>query len=386
MSSRQIRFFDTTLRDGEQTPGVRFSVEQKVGIARALAAAGIDTIEAGFPVSSPGDAEAVRAVAQAVTGAEIAALARCVDHDVDAAGDALSGAACPVVHVFIATSDRHMAKKLRMDRSDVIRAVAQSVRRARQYSDIVEFSAEDASRADAIFVRQCVATAIEAGATRINIPDTVGWATPEEYAAIIDEVVHFVGDSRIVVSAHCHDDLGMATANSIAAIRAGARQVEVTVNGIGERAGNAALEEVAVALRTKAIAACGVDTRQLRALSAQVAEASGIAVSPTRAIVGAHAFAHASGIHQDGVIKDAAAYECFPPSLVGVNCHRIVLTARSGRGAVRHVAQQHGIDMSPDVAERVYAAFIRTADTTAGAVSEEHFVQIVHGVLRGSAV
>lgn len=384
MSSKEIRFFDTTLRDGEQTPGVRYSVEQKVAIARALAEAGVSTIEAGFPVSSPGDAEAVRAVARTVGSTEVAALARCVARDVDAVGEALAEAERPVVHVFIATSDCHLEKKLRMDRSEVVRAIGQSVRRARQYTGVVEFSAEDATRADLIFVRQCVATAIEAGATRINLPDTVGWATPEEYAAIIGETVRFIGDARIMVSAHCHNDLGMATANTLAAVRAGARQVEVTVNGIGERAGNAALEEVAVALRAKAIAPHRVETTRLRGISAMVAEATGIAVSPTRPVVGAHAFAHASGIHQDGVIKDASVYECFSPTVVGIAGHRIVLTARSGRGAVRHVAQQHGIELSPESAEQVYAAFIRVADATPGAVPEDQFIRLVNTTLAGA--
>jgi 2-isopropylmalate synthase len=379
--SEKIRFFDTTLRDGEQTPGVRFSVEEKVAIARALEAAGIDTIEAGFPVSSPGDAAAVQAVAQAVATSEVAALARCVPRDIDAAGDALRGAARPVMHVVIATSDLHMRRKLNMDRTAVVRAIGESVRRARRHSDTVEFSAEDATRTDAIFLRQCIATAIEAGATRVNIPDTVGWATPEEYGARIHDIVHFVRDARIIVSAHCHNDLGMATANSIAAIRAGARQVEGAINGIGERAGNAAIEQIAVALRAKRIAPSAVDTRHMQVVSRMVSAAARITVPVNHPITGANAFAHASGIHQDGAIKDPATYQCFAPEDVGAEGHRIVLTARSGRRALHHIAAQHGIHIPPDKSDAVYHAFVAHADQVPGEVPAIQFLEIVRGAL-----
>ena len=376
-----VRFFDTTLRDGEQTPGVHFSIEQKVAIARALAEAGVDTIEAGFPVSSPGDAAAVEAVCAAVRGSEVAALARCVARDIEIAGEALRGAEQPVVHLVIATSDLHMRRKLRMDRVAVVRAIETCVRRARRHSAIVQFSAEDATRADAIFLRQCVATAIEAGATRINLPDTVGWATPEEYAACIGDVVRFIADPAIVVSAHCHNDLGMATANTLAAIRAGARQVEVTVNGIGERAGNAAIEEIVVASRAKHLARHRVEPRALPAISRAVAEATGIPIPVNRPITGANAFAHASGIHQDGALKDPATYQCFDPAMIGVDGHRIVLTARSGRRAVQHVAAQHGFPLDPAQTERVYHAFLTHADATPGEVVPEHFIHIVRQAL-----
>lgn len=381
MKSKAVRFFDTTLRDGEQTPGVRFSVEQKVQIAQALELAGVDTIEAGFPASSPGDAEAVRMVAQAVQTAEVAAIARCVPGDIAIAGAALADAAQPVMHVFIAASDRHIEQKFRSTRVAVVRSIAESVRQARQYTDTVEFSAEDASRADVIFLRQCVATAIEAGATRVNIPDTVGWATPEEYAAAIRGIVEFVGDPGIVVSAHCHNDLGMATANSVAAIVAGAAQIEVTVNGIGERAGNAALEQVAVAVATKGVATSRMDTRRIPAVCAMVAEATGIPVAVNQPVIGANVFAHASGIHQDGVIKDPKLYECFAPGVVGGDGHRIVLTARSGRKALHHVAAQHGVTIPEERVETVYRAFLQLADRAAGEVPVSHFMEIVHGVV-----
>ncbi len=384
MNVDAIRIFDTTLRDGEQTPGIRFTVEQKIEIARALEAAGVHTIEAGFPASSPGDHDAVRAVAAAVRDAEVAALSRCIQGDIAAAGDALREATRPVMHVFIATSDRHIERKLRTTRAAVVRAIAESIRHARGYADAVEFSAEDATRADGIFLRQCVATAIEAGATRINLPDTVGFATPDEYAARIGDIIAFIADPAILVSAHCHNDLGMATANSIAAIGAGARQVEVTVNGIGERAGNAALEQVAVAVTAKGIARTMVDTTRLAAISGMVSGATGIPIPVNQPITGANAFAHASGIHQDGVIKDPGMYECFSPGVVGGDGHRIVLTARSGRKALQHVAAQHGVPIPDGQTEAVYSAFLHHADRTPGEVSAQHVVALVRSTVRPS--
>lgn len=370
-----VSIFDTTLRDGDQTPGVHFDSKQKVAIAERLAAMGVDTIEAGFPASSPGDRDAVKAVAAAVGDGEVAALARCKVEDVDAAGEALSGAARPVIHLVIAVSDLHIAKKFGGSRARVVQAIEESVARALRYGT-VQFSAEDATRADPIFLRQCVTAAVHAGATRINIPDTVGCAMPGEYAAIIRDIVRWAGPA-VVVSAHCHNDLGMATANTLAAVAAGARQVEVTVNGIGERAGNAALEEVVTAMTLKGVARHGVDTAQLTAISRMVAEASGVAVQPHKAVVGANAFAHSSGIHQDGVAKDPATYGFVPPEMVGAPGHVFRLTARSGRTGLVRAAADWGIAVAADDIDRVYAAFIAAADTCPGEITRERFEAIM---------
>lgn len=384
MSKPYVRIWDTTMRDGEQTPGVHMTAEQKVAIARQLEAFGVDTIEAGFPASSQGDFEAVRAVAEAVQDCEVAALARCVPADIDRTAEALRPAQRPVLHVVMGVSDIHLEKKFRMTRVDAVRVIAESVARARSHVSEVEFSAEDATRADRAFLRQCVWAAIEAGATRVNIADTVGCATPEEFGALIGDIVNFV-EGAAIVSAHCHDDLGMATANTIAAVRHGAQQVEVTVNGLGERAGNAATEEVAAALAIKGIADVRADLSRVRELSACVAEVTGVPVQPNRAIVGENAFAHSSGIHQDGLIKDARTYAFVAPQSVGVNGHRYVLTARSGRRAVAHVARTYGYDLDAEQLDAVYAAFKRHADTVRGEVSKEALTAIIESVTVAAA-
>ena len=379
-TTQSVRIFDTTMRDGEQTPGVHFTVAQKIAMAKRLEAFGVDTIEAGFPISSPGDFEAVRAVAAVVERCEVAALARCVPEDVARAAEAVRGAKHPVIHVVIGTSDIHMAKKTRMSRAETIRAIEEAVGMAAGHVPEVEFSAEDATRSDPVFLRQCVYAAVGAGATRINIADTVGCATPDEFGRMIREMVDFV-EGRAIVSAHCHNDLGMATANTIVAVQAGAGQVEVASNGIGERAGNACLEEVVVALAAKGIAHTGIDTTQAAAVSAFVAEMSGVMVQPNRAVVGANAFAHSSGIHQDGIIKDPENYEFVSPAMVGVAGHRFVLTARSGRSAVAHVAQGRGYAMTPEQIDAVYARFIARADEVKAAVSEEEVARLVEEVV-----
>ena len=375
---REIRFFDTTLRDGEQTPGVHFDAETKVTLARRLEDFGAAVVEAGFPASSPGDAEAVRRVAEALERAEVAALARCHAGDIDAAAEALAPARRPVVHVVLGVSDIHLAKKLRMSRAAAVRAIAESVARARRCVERVQFSAEDASRADPVFLRQCAQAAADAGASRINLPDTVGCALPEEYGAMIADVAAFL-DRSAVVSAHCHNDLGLATANTLAAVRAGARQVEGCVNGLGERAGNAAVEEVAAALRLKRIAATGIRLEQAADISRLVAEAAGVPVQPNRALVGANAFTHSSGIHQDGLLKDPETYEFVPPALVGVPGHRFVITARSGRAAVAREAARAGVPMAPGDVDRVYRAVLRAADARGGAVDPEEIARIAAG-------
>lgn len=375
-----VRIFDTTLRDGEQTPGVHLRIAQKIAIAERLVELGVATIEAGFPVSSPGDFEAVARIAQTVRDVEVAALARCSVNDIDAAVNALGEAPAPVVHLVLGTSDIHLKKKLRMSRADVVRVVRESVRYARGKVERVEFSLEDATRTERPFLRQIVDVAVEHGASRINIADTVGCALPGEFGALIRDVVRRVG-SEVIVSAHCHNDLGMATANTVAAVLNGAGQVEVTVNGIGERAGNAALEEVCTVLAVKRIARTGVDLAQLTELSRYVAEETQVPVQPNRAVVGANAFAHSSGVHQDGIIKAPENYECLPPEMVGASGHRFVFTARSGRSAIAHRARVNGHTLDSDQIDLAYQQFTVAADRADGAVPDEVVDRIIAGVI-----
>jgi len=364
-----VYIFDTTLRDGEQTPGVHFSPDQKVRIARELEAVGVDTIEAGFPASSPGDHEAVRRVCDAVEHSEVAALARCVESDIEAAITAMSSARKPVVHIVLGASDIHLQAKLGLTRAEALRRVEKCIRFVRDRAPVVQFSPEDATRAEPAFLRQMVLTAIDAGATRINIPDTVGFATPWEYAERIAGIVAAVPEG-VRIAAHCHDDLGLATANTLAAVHAGAREVQVTVNGIGERAGNTALEEIAAVLAMKNAGRTHIRLRDVRGVSKTVAEFTRMPVPPNKAIIGAHAFAHSSGIHQDGILKDPRTYGFLQPETVGVEGHRLVLTARSGRSALTAVARSHGYDLSGEQLDAAYREFLMVADSVAGAVDE----------------
>lgn len=381
--SVQVRIFDTTLRDGEQTPGVHIPAVSKVEIARMLEDFGVATIEAGFPASSPGDKASVADVAKAVECCEVAALARCVPGDVDAACETVVQAVHPVVHVFLGVSDIHLSRKLRMTRAEAIRAIERAVKQARERVDVVQFSAEDATRTERVFLRQCVETAVDAGAARINIPDTVGCAMPGEYAELIGDVVRYV-DGAAMVCAHCHDDMGLATANTVAAIQAGARQVEVTVNGVGERAGNTAVEQVGTVCALKGVAHTGLDLTRMAALSRRVSEVTGVVVQPNRPVVGDNAFAHSSGIHQDGIIKDPACYEYVPPQMVGVSGHRFVLTASSGRRAIEYKAREMGFDLSNGVADAVYRQFIEVAQNRKGAVSDEDLAAIIRSTMQMS--
>ena len=382
---KPIRVLDTTLRDGEQTPGVHIDVNEKVAIARALASLGVTTIEAGFPASSPGDAAAVHAIAEAVGDVEVAALSRCVSRDIDIAGEALRGARRPVMHLVIGASDIHMVHKLGMSRAALVQTIEASVRQARRWSDAVQFSLEDATRSDPVFLRQCARTAVDAGATRINIADTVGCMTPDEFGPLIYDMVQFLGPD-VIVSAHCHNDMGVATANAVAALKAGARQVECTVNGIGERAGNTALEEVAVIVALKGVGETGIQLDQLNAISEHVARVTRVPVQPNRAIVGRNAFTHSSGIHQDGILKCAENYQFVAPEVVGRPGHDFVLTARSGRNAVVHVARQRGHAVSDASRDALYAAFVRFADTVPGAVDGDELDAIVRGVMAAEPV
>ncbi|MFO7300095.1 MAG: 2-isopropylmalate synthase, partial [Actinomycetes bacterium] len=320
MTTDRVRIFDTTLRDGEQSPGIALNPQQKVDIAKQLARLGVDIIEAGFPVSSPGDFEAVQRISREVEGPVIAALARSNPVDIDTAWEAIKDAERPRIHTFLATSPIHMEHKLQMTEEEVLMAVKTSVARAREYTDDVEYSPEDATRSDVDFVIAVCQAAVEAGATTINIPDTVGFATPWDYGKLIERIVAEVKGDRddVIISTHCHNDLGLAVANSLAGVKAGARQVEGAINGIGERAGNASVEEVVMAIRTRSDAfggvEVGVNTSELYATSRIVSEYTGYPVQYNKAVVGRNAFAHESGIHQHGVLRKRETYEIMDPT------------------------------------------------------------------------
>jgi 2-isopropylmalate synthase len=368
-----VRIFDTTLRDGEQSPGATMTASEKLEVARALARLGVDVIEAGFPAASPDDLAAVRAIAAEVGAAGaaheppiICALARAARPDIDAAWHGVRAAARPRIHTFLATSDLHLEHKLRMSRADVLARVADMVAYARSLCGDVEFSAEDAGRSDPDFLHAVLGVAIRAGATTLNIPDTVGYTTPDEFGALIARIrAEVPGVDGVVLSVHCHDDLGLATANTLAGLVAGARQAEVTINGIGERAGNSSLEEIVMALHTRAAKlglATGIDTTQLTAVSRLVSTATGIVVPPNKAIVGANAFAHESGIHQDGMLKHQATYEIMRPETVGAAQTRLVLGKHSGRAALAARLAELGTPLPAAALDRVFARFKALTD------------------------
>ncbi|HXF95802.1 MAG TPA: 2-isopropylmalate synthase [Gemmatimonadales bacterium] len=362
---REVIIFDTTLRDGEQAPGNSMTPEGKLRLARQLDALGVDVIEAGFPSASEGDALAVQGVSREVRRPIVAALARCHDRDIDVAAEALRPAARPRLHVFIATSDLHLRYKLKISREACRERVRAAVRRARRYTDDVEFSAEDATRSDLDFLCQVVETAVAEGATTINLPDTVGYATPPEYAALFRAVRARTGGAGIVFSAHCHDDLGLAVANSLAAIEAGAGQVECTVNGIGERAGNAALEEIVVAGRVRPQAVgfrCGVNARELYRTSQLLSHVIGVFPQPNKAVVGRNAFAHEAGIHQHGMLQHGLTYEIIRPEEVGVPRSMLVLGKHSGRHALERRYRQLGYELDQPALEHLYREFTALAD------------------------
>jgi 2-isopropylmalate synthase len=380
-----VRIFDTTLRDGEQSPGFSMTVAEKVRLARQIEALGVDVIESGFPISSPGDLEGVRAVSREIRGCTVAALARARRADIDAALDGISDAAHPRLHTFLATSDLHLHHKLRMTREQALEAISTNVRYARERCAEVEFSAEDASRTDIEFLCEAVKTAVRAGATIINLPDTVGYAVPEEYAAMFRRVIESLdGAAGITLSAHCHNDLGMGVANSLAAIQAGARQLELTINGIGERAGNAALEEVAVVLRVRQ-ATVGVTTNihleKLFATSRLLSEITGVPVAPNKAIVGANAFAHEAGIHQDGILKNPLTYEIISPEAVGVPKRSLVLGKHSGRNALRAALVEIGYEPSVEELNECYLRVSKLADESKNVTSRD-LLAIAHQVMR----
>jgi 2-isopropylmalate synthase len=364
--SRKIHIFDTTLRDGEQVPGAKLNKPQKLEIAQQLAKLGVDVIEAGFPCSSPEDLAAVKAVAEQVRGPVIAGLARAVEKDIDIAWEAVQKAERPRIHVFLGTSDIHLQKKLRRDRESALTMATDAVRYAKRYCEDVEYSTEDASRSDFDYLCQMVEAAIRAGATVINVPDTVGYAIPEEYGDMIRRLRERVAAlDRVTLSVHCHNDLGLAVANSLAAVRNGANQVECTINGIGERAGNASLEEIVMAMRTRPgfyETHTDIVSPEIFRTSRMVSRLMNIPVQPNKAIVGSNAFAHSSGIHQDGILKDRQTYEIIRPEDVGIRQHSIVLTARSGRAALRHRLAELGYELDQESFERVYNRFVAVAD------------------------
>ncbi|MEM1105859.1 MAG: 2-isopropylmalate synthase [Pseudomonadota bacterium] len=363
---KQIKIFDTTLRDGEQSPGASMTLREKVEMAALLDEMGVDIIEAGFPAASPGDFEAVREVARQSKRAVICGLARSNDEDIDRAAEAVKPAAQARIHTFISTSPVHMKYKLRMGENAVLEAVGRSVTRARHHTDDVEWSAEDATRTEFDFLCKCVDAAIEAGATTINLPDTVGYSHPEEYGRLIARVMEAVpGSDKAVFSAHCHNDLGLAVANSLAAITHGAGQIECTINGLGERAGNAALEEVVMALQVRRDSLpfqAGVDPKALSRASQMVSRITGFPVQYNKAIVGKNAFAHESGIHQDGMLKHAETYEIMRPEDVGVAATSLVMGKHSGRAALRDRLATLGYDMDGEDLKDAFRRFKALAD------------------------
>jgi 2-isopropylmalate synthase len=358
---RRIEFFDTTLRDGEQSPGVALNMEEKLQIARQLEKLGVAVIEAGFPITSPGDFQAVSLIAEEVRQTTVAALARAEAKDIERAWEAISQAASPRIHTFIATSPIHMQYKLRKSPQQVLEQAKFAVELAKSKVSDVEFSAEDASRSDLDFLAEIFAVAIKAGATVVNIPDTVGYAMPDEFAGFVRAVMaKTAGIEKVKVSVHCHNDLGLAVANSLAAVQAGIHQVECAVNGLGERAGNAALEEIAMALSTRKDlygVETGIVTREITRTSSMVSRLSGMMVQHNKAIVGKNAFAHESGIHQDGVLKERSTYEIMSPAAIGLEMNPIVLGKHSGRHAIKQTMENLGLEVSDQKFDKLFADF-----------------------------
>jgi 2-isopropylmalate synthase len=380
MASNRVIIFDTTLRDGEQAPGFSLRVAEKLQLARQLDALGVDVIEAGFPIASEADAEAVRMVSTEIRGPVVAALARCRPEDIDRAGEAIKPAARGRIHTFIATSDLHLERKLHISREQCLEAAVSAVRQARGYTDDVQFSAEDAIRSDLAFLCRVVEDVIDAGATTVNLPDTVGYSTPDEIGEFFTTILARVPNAdKAIFSAHCHDDLGLAVANTLAALRAGARQVECTINGIGERAGNASLEEIVMATRVRGDRlpyVTGIQTAQIYGSSQMLSKLTGEPVQANKAIVGRNAFAHEAGIHQDGMLKDRRTYEIMRPEDVGVTATTLVLGKHSGRHAVQHRASLLGLELTRLELDRLYRRMVALADAQK-TVSDAELKQMV---------
>lgn len=382
----KILIFDTTLRDGEQSPGASMNTAEKLRLAVQLEKLGVDIIEAGFPAASDGDFDAVSKIAEKLKGTEIAGLARTSKQDIDRAWGAIQHAAKPRIHTFIATSDIHLKYKLKMSRDEVIQTTVDSVRYAKSLTQNVEFSAEDGSRSDRDFLCKVFEAAVGAGATTINLPDTVGYAVPEEFTDLVKYVIaHTPNLHEAVLSVHCHNDLGLATSNTIAALNAGARQAEVTVNGIGERAGNTSLEEVIMALHTRPNyfpLSTGIKTDQIYPTSRLVSMITGIMVQPNKAIVGANAFAHEAGIHQDGVLKNPMTYEIMKPETIGLSTNKLVLGKHSGRAALRSRLKELGYDLSDEELKIVFKKFKELSDKKKNLVDEDLEVIVTESILR----
>ena len=370
----KVFIFDTTLRDGEQVPGCKLNLPEKLEIARALEELGVDVIEAGFPISSPGDFDSVTQISKLIKNATVCALSRSVEKDIDAAAGALKYAARPRIHTGVGTSDFHIVNKFNSTRDEILLRAVRATKYAKKYVEDVEFFCEDAGRSNHEYLARVVEAVINAGATVVNIPDTTGYCLPEMYGRLIKYLVDNVPNiHKATISAHCHNDLGLATANSIAAATSGARQIECTINGIGERAGNTSLEEVVMVMRQHKELGLYTDiqTHQLYPISRLVSEKMRMMVQPNKAIVGSNAFAHSSGIHQDGVIKNRENYEIIDPAEVGVQESSIILTARSGRAALRYRLQKLGVDVNKYDMEDLYKRFIAIADREKE-VREEH--------------
>jgi 2-isopropylmalate synthase len=383
--ARRIYLFDTTLRDGEQSPGFSMNISEKLTMAKQLARLGVDIIEAGFPISSEGDFEAVRTIAREVRKPTIAGLARAVPGDIDRCWDAVKDASRPRIHTFIATSDIHILHKFKTTRKEILRRTVKAVKRAKGYCDDVEFSAEDAFRSDVDFLCQVVEAAIDAGATTINIPDTVGYAIPSEFGELIRKIRERVPNiDAAVLSVHCHNDLGLAVANSLAAVQNGAGQIEGSINGIGERAGNASLEEIIMAVKTrKALfqVSTGVKTEEIYKTSRLLSRITGIGVQPNKAIVGKNAFAHEAGIHQDGMLKDARTYEIMTPESVGLPQSHLVLGKHSGRHAFQKRLQSLGLKLSKEQVNSAFERFKDLCDKKKEVFDEDLIAIVAHEIV-----
>ncbi len=366
MSANKVHIFDTTLRDGEQVPGCKLNTKEKVELALKLEELGVDIIEAGFPISSPGDFESVSQIAAVITKATVCGLTRAVEKDIEVAAEALKGALRPRIHTGIGSSDNHIKYKFNSTREEILERAVKAVKLARNFVPDVEFYAEDAGRADLEFLARLTEAVIKAGATVINVPDTTGFCLPHQYAEKMAYLVNNVSNiDKAILSCHCHNDLGLATANSIAGAIAGARQIECTINGIGERAGNTSLEEVVMTIKKhpELNLYTGIDATQLLPMSRLVSETMRMVVQPNKAIVGDNAFSHSSGIHQDGFLKEATTYEIIAPEEVGADTSKIVLTARSGRSALAYRFKNLGYEFNRDDVDILYGAFLKVADS-----------------------
>ncbi|PIU68114.1 MAG: 2-isopropylmalate synthase [Armatimonadetes bacterium CG07_land_8_20_14_0_80_40_9] len=385
--TEKIKIFDTTLRDGEQSPGASLNIEEKLKVAKQLAKLNVDIIEAGFPISSAGDFEAVKLIAKTISGPIICGLSRTAPKDIDRSWEAIKFSKKPRIHTFIATSDIHLKTKLKKSKKEVLDLAVKAVRRAKRYTEDVEFSPEDAARSDPLYLYQIIKAVIEAGATTVNIPDTVGYSTPFEFGELIAEIKENVKNiSRATISVHCHNDLGMATANSLSAVKNGARQVECTINGIGERAGNTSLEEIVMSLHTRRAffgMKTGINTQEIYPTSRLVSALTGIPVQPNKAIVGKNAFAHEAGIHQDGILKGRRTYEIMTPQSIGLRMSKLVMGKHSGRHAFQVHLRKMGYKLDNNDLEKAFLRFKDLADKKKEVLDEDLVMIVEEGIFAG---